>query len=378
MPGEPFSLYIHWPFCPYRCHYCPFVALAGQNEHMLDYHRGLLAELKQWAAKNTNRSIKTIYFGGGTPSTYPDDLLLDTSGTIKDVFDTHGLEEVTLEVNPGTVKQSQVAVWLKAGINRLSIGVQSLQDAQLQVLNRGHTCKDAIDLVAYASRFFDNISIDVMLGLPGMMGEQWRSDLQKIVHWPVTHISLYCLQLHELTPLYFKVKRGELVLPDEDLIAECYKWAVEFLSQHGFLQYEVSNFSRKFFESKHNTIYWERKPYRGIGLAACSFENNERTQNESSLTNYLKMVHEGVEPVVFRETLSYETIRVEKIMLGLRRTCGIARSVVFEGLSEKRMNDLATKIDDFIRQGFMVESDNKLMLTSVGFVVENEIISEII
>ncbi len=378
MPGEPFSLYIHWPFCPYRCIYCPFVALAGHNEHMFVYHQALKSELKQWAAKNADRSIKTIYFGGGTPSTYPDDLLLDMSGTIKDVFDTHALEEVTLEVNPGTVRKKQLEVWAKAGINRLSIGVQSLQDAQLKTINRGHSCKDATDLLENASGFFDNISIDLMLGLPGMTGEQWRSDLAKVVSWPIQHISLYCLQLHELTPLYFKVKRGEIVLPHDDLIADCYIWSIDFLARHGLGQYEVSNFARAHYESSHNTVYWERKPYKGIGLAACSFENNERMQNESSLMNYLKMVHQGEEPIIFREILSSETIRMEKIMLGLRRACGIPRSIFFEGVSEARQVDLAAKIDCFIRHGFMHESENKLMLTEAGFVVENEIISEII
>lgn len=378
MPAEPFSLYIHWPFCPYRCSYCPFIALAGQDEQMLVYHRALVSEVKQWALKNANRAIRTIYFGGGTPSTYPDDLLLDMSGTLKDVFDAHALEEVTLEVNPGTVKQKQLEVWSKAGINRLSIGVQSLQDAQLEALNRGHTCKQATDLLAYASQFFDNISIDLMIGLPGMTTEQWRSDLQKVIDWPITHISIYCLQLHELTPLYYKIQRGEMVLPHDDMVAEWYSWAIDFLARHGFLQYEVSNFSRVQYESKHNTVYWERKPYKGIGLAACSFENDERTQNESSLMNYLNMVGKGAEPIVFSEILAAETIRLEKIMLGLRRTCGISRELIVEGLSASRRADLAVKIDNLIRQGFMCERDGKLMLTCAGFVVENEIVSEII
>lgn len=375
--NEQFSLYFHWPFCPYRCHYCPFVALAGHEDYMERYHEALVAELIMWAKKHDKCSIGSIFYGGGTPSTYPDALLLDMSGTIEDVLCTEQLIEVTIEVNPGTVRQEQFAVWQAAGINRISIGVQSLQDGVLRSLNRLHGRQDVELLLQQAGRFFDNISVDLMIGLPGMTLDQWKTDLAIVVEWPIQHISLYCLQVHETTPLYFKVQAQSIVLPDDDEIAEQYRWSIDFLEQHGFEQYEVSNFARRGYRSIHNIGYWERRPYKGFGLAACSFDGIERTQNESSLLRYCACVEQGQEPVVFREALTAEAIRLEKIMLGLRQKSGLVKEVIVQGVSVEKQQWLNQRIDLLKENGFLQERSGRLMLTAAGFVVENEVIAEL-
>ena len=188
------SLYIHWPFCPYRCHYCPFVAMAGQDNFMEQYHNALTNEINAYAQKLSNTpQIDTIYFGGGTPSTYPSELLLDTFGILKNTFIIGQNTELTLEVNPGTVDDGQVKFWRELGINRMSVGVQSLNDAVLQKLNRHQKASDVVELLDHAFEYIENISVDVILGLPGVSADEFKKTLQKLTSWPIKHISMYML-----------------------------------------------------------------------------------------------------------------------------------------------------------------------------------------
>lgn len=220
----PRSVYIHWPFCPYRCHFCPFVALAGQDQFMEQYHRALCAEMTHFGKHYSEKLIlDTVFIGGGTPSTYPDALLLDMFGTLRTIFDVQSSAEVTIEVNPGTVRSvEQLEHWKKLGINRLSIGVQSLKDPVLKKLNRLQSASDVYALLAKTQHIFDNVSVDLILGLPDVSEAEWKELLQTVVTWPIKHLSIYFLTVHEDTPLYFKVKTQAIVLPPDDALVDLY------------------------------------------------------------------------------------------------------------------------------------------------------------
>lgn len=372
------SLYIHWPFCPYRCHYCPFVALASHDPFMERYHQALIQEIKQFGSNYTQKlPLDTIYFGGGTPSTYPDHLLEDMFATLKQFFVFDKNTEITIEVNPGTVRFEQLALWQKLGINRMSVGVQSLNDSVLQKLNRLQKATDVYSLLDKAPQYFDNISVDVILGLPGVSITEWEALLATIVTWNITHISMYVLEVHDSTPLFFNIKSKKVTLPCDDVVVDAYYWSREFLAKHGFNQYEISSFARTGKESRHNTTYWERKPYRGFGLGACSFDGESRLQNEKNLIKYLESVEQNTYEPVFAEKITNDQIYAEKIMLGLRRMKGVCREEISINLAEAQKNELSVKLDMLKEKKLITEINGLLQLTPAGLIVENEIITKL-
>lgn len=372
------SLYIHWPFCPYRCHYCPFVALASHDPFMERYHNALIKEIKDFGKNYTEKlPIDTIYFGGGTPSTYPDHLLLDMFGILREYFSFDEKTEITLEVNPGTVRFEQLALWKGLGINRMSIGVQSLNDSVLHKLNRLQKAEDVYSLLEKAPNYFDNISVDVILGLPGVSKTEWKELLAKIVTWKITHVSMYILEVHDTTPLFFNVKSKKVTLPCDDDVVETYHWSRDFLAENGFVQYEVSSFAREAKESRHNTTYWERKPYRGFGLGACSFDGTSRLQNEKNLMKYLESIEQDIYQPAFTETISKNQIYAEKIMLGLRRIKGVHWEDISQDLSNEQKEKLTITIDYLEEKKLICKNNGILQLTPAGLVVENEIITRL-
>jgi len=369
------SFYIHWPFCPYKCHFCPFVALASQDQFMGQYHDALKKEILQFAQLNDQkRPLDTIFFGGGTPSTYPDELLLDMFVILKRVCVFDQSSEISIEVNPGTVHTGQLALWKELGINRLSIGVQSLKDSVLKKLNRHQSQEDVYRLLKQASVYFDNLSVDLILGLPGVSEQEWKDLLAAVVSWPINHVSIYFLTVHESTPLYFKVKKEEIVLPCDDYMVDTYYWSLDFLAEHGFEQYELSNFARgKEFISRHNSVYWDRKPYKGFGLGACSFDGRYRLQNEKSLMRYMQAIHEEKDCTIMAEKLTEEQIRLEKIMLGLRRAQGVTVDDLAEGLSVQQEKQLHEQVSVLKDKELLTEQKGKIFLTPQGLAVEHQV-----
>jgi len=372
---ETHSLYLHWPFCPYRCTFCPFVALASHDQFMLRYKEALCKEILQFASVSGHKQkINTVFIGGGTPSTCPDEQILDISGKLRSVFIFNEDAEFTIEVNPGTVTESQLYLWKELGINRLSIGVQSLNDFVLKNLGRLQSSKDVFNLLNCAQKVFDNISVDLILGLPGVLESEWKKLLKTIVCWPIKHISIYFLTVHKDTKLYYRIKSKKIVLPNEDKLVDLYRWSVEFLSQKGFKQYEISNFAKPGYESKHNETYWERKSYKGFGLGACSFDGTKRFQNHKNLMIYLQGVERGENIEILEEELTEEQIRLEKLMLGLRRSKGIKCSELFDGLSQSKKHRVEKNLELLKVKKLIFQKDENLFLTLSGLAVENEIV----
>lgn len=368
------SVYIHWPFCPYKCHFCPFVAIAGQDQFMQQYHQALKKEIKSYAAQLPSKQVlDTIFIGGGTPSTWPDELLLDTSDTLEDVFVFNSETEITIEVNPGTVRIEQLAVWKKAGINRLSIGVQSLKDSVLNNLNRKQSNADVFWVLENANQVFDNISVDLILGLPGVSEEEWKDLIMQAAKWPIKHISVYFLTVHEETPLYFRVKKNEFNLHTDDHMIDLYEWTVAYLADHGFEQYEISNFAKEGKRSRHNSIYWERKPYKGFGLGACSFDGNSRFQNQKNLMKYMYAINNEQDFLQFRETLTPAQVHLEKVMLGLRKSEGIAVEMIIENVSGEQKESLLKTVQYLQESKFIHKRDDRIILTPAGLGVQNDI-----
>ena len=369
------SFYIHWPFCPYKCHFCPFVAFAGQDTFMAQYHAALTKELDAFHAIQGNKcDLDTIYFGGGTPSTYPDDLLLDMFGTLRRVSNFNEDTEITIEVNPGTVTKEKLKHWKQLGVNRISIGVQSLNEKVLKNVNRLQTNADVYYVLECAKGLFDNISVDLILGLPKVSMTEWKEQLEHIMHWPIKHVAVYFLTVHEFTPLYYRVKKHDVTLPPDEELVDLYCWSVELLQQYGFQQYEISNFAREGFQSKHNKAYWQRKPYRGFGVGAWSFDGNNRFRNRKNLALYMKGVNKG-DVQEFTETLNGEQVAIESIMLSLRQNEGLLLSDYYRFIAPEHKECKQNQINQLKKLGLLSEGVGRLQLTVSGFAVEQEIIT---
>ena len=368
------SLYIHWPFCPYKCHFCPFVALAGQDAHMGRYHESIKKELIRFSEEQVNPvPLKTIYIGGGTPSTWPDELLLDTFDTLKHTFDMRLISEITIEANPGTVRLEQIAVWQKAGITRISVGVQSLNDVVLQNLNRKQSAAQVRQLIQQLAGNFSSVSIDIIIGLPGVSDQEWRELIHELISWPIQHVSMYFLSVHEGTPLYFRVARSQITLPPDDETVDLYYWSVATLASGGFEQYETSSFARPGWASQHNQVYWDRKPFKGVGIGAWSFDGEARIQNEKNIQIYMQAQEDGRDVICSAELVTEEAARLETLMLGLRRNKGVLISDVIEGLTEERQQLFFSRLEALEEKKLIQKEGQKIKLTPMSLALENEV-----
>ncbi len=371
------SFYIHWPFCPYKCHFCPFVAFAGQDNLMAQYHASLVQEIQTFAQQHPEIQLDTIYFGGGTPSTYPPELLLDMFDTLKkvSVFDKN--IEITMEVNPGTVTKQKLQLWEALGINRLSIGVQSLNEKALKDVNRLQTNNDVTIALEYASELFENISVDFIVGLPNVSEQQWKDQLRKAVQWPIKHIAVYFLTIHEFTPLYYRLKKQEVQLPPDEQVVDVYAWTIAYLAEHGFVQYEISNFAREGFQSSHNKAYWNRKPYQGFGVGAWSFDGKRRYRNKKNLALYMQGALENAVQG-FQEELTPDQHALEIIMLGLRQTDGLAKRDYYNNIHISKHEYMQQQIEKLKNEGLLYDVSDRLILTVKGYALEHEVIAQIV
>jgi len=368
-------IYIHLPFCKNKCSYCDFISFEKHEDFLKKYHRALRNEINEFE-KNICCKIKTIYIGGGTPSLYPLDLLEDLFKTLKENFALSEANEITIEVNPGDISEEHLKKYKSLGINRLSIGVQILDEKALEKLNRYQKNEDVFELLKIAPKYFDNISVDLIIGLPGATEKTWLETLKYISSQKVTHVSIYFLTIYEKTPLFFKVQNKEIELPSEEEIMGLYEKTIKFLTQVGFEQYEISNFSKPGFESKHNQAYWDRKPYKGFGLNASSFHNEKRFTNTNNLCRYInfwldpskKEKPETVDPI------TKEKAFIETVMLGLRQKKGLDLHSVLYFLSDIEKSNFLRKLNYLEKNKFIVKKNGKIRLTNRGVVLESEII----
>ena len=365
----PLGLYIHIPFCRSKCAYCDFYSLAGAEERMDDYCRALERHLAEVAPQAECHKADTVYFGGGTPSYLGAERLCRLLGSIRKLYKVDKHAEITLEANPDSATDRKTLKRLrKAGFNRLSLGVQSMDDALLQSIGRIHTRQQVQEAVAAARKAgFKNLSLDLIYGLPGQTMEGWEKTLSDAVGLHPEHLSCYGLKLEEGTPLYRR--QGELTFPDEDMQADMYLYAVEFLKQCGYEQYEISNFAKPGFASRHNLKYWLMQEYAGFGPGAHSDFGNVRYGYARDLERYLK----GELVLQESETVDADEREREYLMLRLRTVQGVDPRE-FEYRFRQRFAPLAALLQQCAREGLAEQDENGWHLTAKGFLVSNRII----
>ena len=335
MRRKQIGLYIHIPFCKQKCSYCDFCSYANKESFIKRYIQCVLKEIIE--VGNNNKIdfengkddlflVKTIYIGGGTPSLIDSKYIVQIIEDIKLNFEIDEKAEITIEVNPGTVTLEKLEDYKRAGINRLSIGLQSTHEHLLKEIGRIHTYLDFLDTFQIAREAgFENINVDLMIGIPNQTLEEVKDSIEEIVSMEPEHISVYSLILEEGTPLFKKVEEG-LELPDEELERKMYWNVKRILEANGYNHYEISNFAKQGYESKHNLDCWNQKEYIGFGIAAHSYTNGIRYSNIENIEQYIKNYDEDKteENLVFHEKQDMEAMQKEYMLLGLRKIDGVS------------------------------------------------------
>lgn len=323
---EQIGIYIHIPFCKQKCYYCDFISFSNKDEMIEKYIKSLEKEI-EYKLKNRQFEISTIYIGGGTPSSINEIYIKDILNKIKEFCDIKNNCEITIEVNPGTVNENKLKLYEQIGINRISIGLQSTSDRILKEIGRIHTYEDFIQVYNMAREVgLNNINIDLMLGLPNQAIKNLENSVEEVIKLNPEHISIYSLILEENTVLEKKIDEGELKLPNEDIEREMY-WSIkEKLEQAGYIHYEISNFSKEGYNSKHNMNCWNQKEYLGFGIASHSYLDNIRFSNIDKLEEYIKNIEQDKfeKNIIINEKQNIEEKQKEFMLLGLRKIEGIS------------------------------------------------------
>ena len=366
------GLYIHVPYCIRKCKYCDFCSLQGCGSVPDDYIDALLKEADSYSDKAPIK-VSTVYFGGGTPSLLHPDQLSRIMDSLSKVFDFSFVEEFTVEANPGTVSFEKLAGYKKAGVNRISLGLQSFHDNELKLLGRIHTSNDFIKTYFMCREAgFENVSIDLMYGIPDQTIQSFNQTLRQAVELRPEHISVYGLIVEEGTPFY--EARETLNLPTEDDEVRMYEAACALLSENGYSHYEISNYSLAGMESKHNLKYWRNQNYIGLGAAAHSYFCGMRYGNLPDVHRYIL---EGAIRTE-EEIVDKETEQFEYGMMGLRLREGISLSE-YEALFGKNfLSENEAKIKSFVQNGLVVVEDGRIFLTDRGFYLSNTVMSELL
>jgi oxygen-independent coproporphyrinogen-3 oxidase len=358
------ALYLHFPFCRRRCRYCSFVSYEGREADIPAYLNGLKTEI---ARCSCHSHASSIYFGGGTPSLMTAGQIGDVLAAVRSRFALSPSAEISLEANPGTVDEEFFNGIRKLGVNRLSLGVQSLKDGELALLGRIHRASQAKEALYLARKTgFENINLDLIYGLPGQSLSDWRESLDIALAMAPEHLSLYALALESGTPLWQAVENKELPAIDPDLAADQYELAEDILAARGYRHYEISNWAKPGFECRHNLVYWRNRPYLGFGVAAHSCMDGHRLANTASLDDYLSAFSRGVFPEkALDEKISPELHLAETVILGLRLDTGVSAAGI-----QERYRQTAGDMTDL---GLMEHSGGNLRLTRRGRLLSNEV-----
>ena len=369
------GIYIHIPFCKQQCTYCDFHFSTTFDVYRERMIQALLNELKLRANDMPGKVIETIYFGGGTPSLLTKSELSAFLDLMKASFVLVDTPEITLEANPDDCTEEQLANWKEVGVNRLSIGLQSFKESDLKWMNRAHSVEEAktcFTLIQQAG--FQNVTVDLMYGLPNLTEDEWREHIQTVLDWNVPHISSYCLTVEKNTVLEKRVRTGELRVADDEMQSRQFEILLEILEKNGVHQYEISNFSKPGFESRHNANYWKGVPYLGVGPSAHSYQGKKRRWNVANNSLYMK----GVE----NESVYWESEKLttadqfnELLLTGLRTTFGVSLKKLS---SYQTLSDMfLSKVSDFKLAGWMEEKNNQLFLSKEGRLRADYIASEL-
>lgn len=389
------SLYIHIPFCAVKCKYCDFLSYDGESYGtMLRYVDCLCQEIKLYAPIADEYIVRSIFIGGGTPSLLDESLIVNIMAFIKKTFTLEKNVEVTIEANPGTLRHQKLNGYKQAGINRISIGLQSADDSMLKRLGRLHNYDQFVASYKAARRAgFDNINIDVMSGLPGQSIHSYVDTLSKVIDYEPEHISAYSLSIEEGTPFANDPSILES-LPPEMIERRMYEITKKLLSVNGYERYEISNYAKPGYECRHNMVYWTGGEYVGFGLGASSYFQGKRFSNLRDIFKYLNLMEDLSDRFVETdnlETLYNETTRIlrenvtpiyidsrmeEFMFLGLRMMCGVSREDFAERFKKDIYEVYAPVLNKYIDEGYMATDGDRIYLTDMGIDVSNVILAD--
>ncbi|WP_431156725.1 radical SAM family heme chaperone HemW [Winogradskyella poriferorum] len=369
------GIYIHIPFCKQACYYCDFhfsTSLKKKEDLLLALVKEL--ELRKDEFKGT--CVETIYFGGGTPSLLTHNELTNIINAIYANYEVVENPEITLEANPDDLSHDSIKVLSNSPINRLSIGIQSFFDTDLKLMNRAHNAKEAKETLAIATKYFKNISVDLIYGIPGTTNEQWIKNIEIALSFEVPHISSYALTVEPKTALASFIEKGIIDNVDDDQAHEQFHLLKEKLEDHGFIHYELSNFGKEGFFSKNNSAYWQGKPYLGIGPSAHSFNGTQRGWNIRNNTKYIKALQQNELPIEL-ETLTKTDRYNEYIMTGLRTIWGVSFKKIETDFGTVYKDYLIEQANVFINQHLLYIDNEHLRVTKKGQFLSDGIASEL-
>ena len=369
------GIYIHIPFCKTRCIYCDFYSTT-RSELKSQYIRALCRELTERKEYLKGEAVETIYFGGGTPSQLSEEDFKEVFKTIEQVYGTREATEITLEANPDDLTEEYIGMLHTLPFNRISMGIQTFDDATLQLLNRRHNATQAIEAVKHCRQAgFQNISIDLIYGLPGETDQRWTQDLQQAVSLDVEHISAYHLIYEEGTPLYKMLQQHSVSQVDEDSSLNFFSTLIDTLSAAGYEHYEISNFCKSGMYSRHNTSYWQGIPYLGCGPSAHSFDGGSREWNVASLNQYLSSVEQGQRQHE-TEQLDTRTRYNEYIITGLRTMWGISTEELKKKFGDRLSKYCLEQARSYLENGKLELHNDRLTLTREGIFISDGIMSD--
>ncbi|HEL0738701.1 TPA: oxygen-independent coproporphyrinogen III oxidase [Streptococcus equi subsp. zooepidemicus] len=374
MSKKPTSAYVHIPFCTQICYYCDFSKVFIKNQPVDAYLEALIKEFESYQIN----SLKTLYIGGGTPTAITAKQLDYLLSHLQQHLQLDQLEEFTIEANPGDLTEDKIAVLRQSAVNRISLGVQTFNDKQLKQIGRSHTEAQIYTTIASLKEAgFQNMSIDLIYALPGQTIQQVKENVAKALALDIPHLSLYSLILEHHTVLMNKMRRGKLQLPTEDLEAEMFEYIISEMEANGFEHYEISNFTKPGFESRHNLMYWNNDEYFGCGAGASGYLNGIRYRNRVPIQHYLKAVADG-NARLSEEVLTKEEMMEEELFLGLRKKSGVSVSRFQEkfGLSfESRYGSVVRELQ---AQGLLVKDKDFVRMTKKGLFLGDSVAEKFI
>ena len=362
MQTKPTSAYVHIPFCTQICYYCDFSKVFIKNQPVDSYLEHLIEEYNSYDIKK----LRTLYIGGGTPTALSACQLAFLLEKLTDKLDLSYLEELTIEANPGDLDQGKIAVLKDSPVNRVSLGVQTFNDRMLKQIGRSHLEKDIYENIANLKKAgFDNISIDLIYALPKQTMEDVKINVAKAIALDIPHMSLYSLILENHTVFMNRMRRGKLPLPKEDLEAEMFDYIIAELEKAGFEHYEISNFSKPGFESRHNLMYWNNAEYYGIGAGASGYVNGVRYKNHGPIRHYLQAVEAG-NARVQEEVLTLKEKMEEEMFLGLRKKSGVSKKLFEEKFGLSFEDQYGAVVSELTEQGLLVPDRDIVRMTKQG------------
>ena len=377
------GIYIHIPFCKQKCYYCAFISYANKGEKVKEYIECLQKEieLESNKYKNEEYEITTIYIGGGTPSFIDASYIERIINTIKQKYKLYENSEIAIEVNPGTINEEKIRKYKDIGINRISIGLQTTKDNLLKQIGRIHTYEEFLNCYKIVKKIgVDNINVDLMLGLPNQTLEDLKESLREVVNLNPNHISLYSLILEENTALEKMVSQNMAKLPEEDLEREMYWTTKKILEENRYIHYEISNFSKKGYESKHNLNCWNQKEYLGFGVAAHSYIKNKRYCNTKNIEEYIKNIQNG--KILNNRTICEIQNKIEKqkeyMLLGLRKIQGIDIQKFKNKFIDNPICIFHKELEKLVKEELIEVDLNQIKLTSKGLDFANLVWEEFV